>query len=117
MSNKLALLPGEQIVSSSDNDVLVLTTERVRYNSAVWGRANLISITLDAVASCGIVTRSYPLLLILTAIASIAAVASIFTFGETMFVSLLTVAGALVVGYFLSRRAVISIASSGGEAI
>ena len=47
MSNKISLLPGEQIVTSSNNDVLddvlVLTTNPVRYDFVVWGRSSLIS--------------------------------------------------------------------------
>lgn len=113
MSNKIALIPGEQIVISSDNDVLVLTTKRVRYDSVVWGRSKLTSITLDAVASCGLITRSSPLLLILAAIA----VAGAFIQRGDSLVGLLVVAVVLVVAYFLTRKAVISVASNGGQTI
>ena len=113
MSNKIALIPGEQIVTSSDNDVLVLTTKRVRYDSVVWGKSNLISITLDAVASCGLITRSFPLLLILAAITVVGA----FTQRGDAIVGLLFVAVVLVVAYFFTRKAVISVASNGGQTI
>ncbi len=113
MSNKIALLPGEQIVTSSDNDILVLTTKRVRYDSIVWGRSNLISITLNAVASCGLITRSFPFLLILAAIAIVAA----FTQRGGGVWGLLFVAMVLVAAYFLTRKAVISVASNGGQVI
>ncbi len=113
MSNKIALMPGEQVVTSSDNDVLVLTTKRVRYDSVVCGMSSLISITLDSVASCGLITRSFPLLLVLAAIAIVGA----FTRRGDALGSLLFVAVALIVAYFFTRKAVISVASNGGQTI
>ena len=117
MSNKIALLPGENVVTSSDNDVLTLTSKRVRYevryDFVVWGRSNLISITLGSVASCGLVTRSFPLLLILAAIAFLGA----FTQRGDALWLLIGAAIVLVVAYFLTRRAVISVASNGGQSI
>ena len=113
MSNKIALLPGENVVTSSDNDVLTITSKRVRYDFVVWGRSNLISITLGSVASCGLVTRSFPLLLILAAIAFLGA----FTQRGDALWLLIGAAIVLVVAYFLTRRAVISVASNGGQSI
>ena len=117
MSNKIALLPGENVVTSSDNDVLTLTSKRVRYevryDFVVWKRSNLISITLGSVASCGLVTRSFPLLLILAAIAFLGA----FTQRGDALWLLIGAAIVLVVAYFLTRRAVISVASNGGQSI
>jgi len=113
MSNAIALLPEEQVVTTSEKGTLTLTTKRVRYDSVVWGKSNLISITLDSVASCGLVTKSFPLLLILGAIAF---VGSLTQRGEG-FWGLLVLAAVLVAAYFFTRRAVISIASNGGEAI
>ena len=113
MSTKVALLPGEQVVMRSDQDILTLTTKRVRYDSTVFGSSNFISITLDAVASCGLVTKSYPLLLLFAAIALFAA----FTqYGEAQWMAF-AAAAVLVIAYFFTRRKVISIASNGGQAI
>jgi hypothetical protein len=113
MSNKIALIPGEEVVTSSDNDVLVLTTKRVRYDSVVWGRSNLISITLDSVASCGLITKSFPLLLIFAALAVVAA----FTQRGGAIGGLLFVAVVLIVAYFFTRKSVISVSSNGGQTI
>ncbi len=113
MSTKIALLPGERVVMSSDKDILTLTTKRVRYDSAVFGTSNFISITLDSVASCGLVAKSFPILLLLGAAALIGG----FTQrGEAQWM-FFGVAAVLVVVYFLTRRAVISIASNGGQTI
>ena len=113
MSNKIALLPGEQVVLSSDNDVLTLTNKRVRYDSVVWGQSNLIGITLSAVASCGLITMSFPLLLILAVVAILAGFSQR---GDSMW-GLFFVAAVLVVAYFVTRKAVISVASNGGQEI
>ena len=113
MSNKIALLPGEQIVLSSDNDILTLTNKRVRYDSIIWGKSNLIGITLSSVASCGLITRSFPLLL---ALAVVAILAGVSQRGDNMW-GLFFVAAVLAVAYFVTRRAVISVASNGGQEI
>ena len=111
--SKIALLPGEQVVLSSDNDVLVLTTKRVRYDSTSWGQSNLIGITLKSIASCGLTTRSTPLLIILAVVAALAA----FTQRGGEMMGLFLVAAALAAAYFLTRKAVISVASNGGQEI
>ena len=111
MSTSITLLPNELIVTSSDNGVLILTNRRVRYDSVVLGRSHLVSITLDSVASCGAVTKSYPFLLVLGAITLVA----FFAAARSWF--LLFVAAALIAAYFFTRRSVISVASNGGEVI
>ncbi len=113
MSSTIALLQGEQVVTSSDNGVLTLTTKRVRYDSVVWGRSHLVSITLGSVASCGLVTRSYPFLLILGAIAFLAS----FSQRGGGFWGLLIAAAVLIAAYFFTRKAIISVASNGGDSI
>lgn len=113
MSNKISLLPGEQVVTSSNNDVLVLTTKRVRYDFVVWGRSSLISMLLESVASCGRVTQSFPIILLFAGLAFFIA---LFQRGDQS-VLFLGLSIMLVVAYFLARRAVISITANGGQAI
>lgn len=111
--NNIALLPGEQVVLSSDNDVLTLTNMRVRYDSVVWGQSNLIGITLGSVASCGLITKSYPFLLILAVVAVLAGVSQ----GSGRMWGLVFIAAIFVVAYFVTRKAVLSVASNGGQEI
>jgi len=116
VGSAIALLPDEQeqIVLSSNNETLVLTTKRVRFNSVVWGRSNLISITLDSVASCGLVTASYPLLALVSIISLLIGIAE----GGTPTGSGITLlASVLAVAYLITRRVVLSIASNGGQVI
>ena len=115
-SKKIALLPGESVVMTSDKEVLTLTNFRVRYDAQDFGASSLIGITLDALASCGLITRSYPVLLILAGLALLVAFAGGGGNSERQYL-LFLVTAVLVVAFFLTRRAVISIASNGGQAI
>ena len=113
MSKSIELLVDEQIVLSSDNDALILTTKRVRYQSTVWGSSELVSITLGSVASCGFETKSYPITLILAAILLVVAFVQRGSIAE--YLVLLSVV--FIIAYFLTRRAVLSISSNGGQSI
>ena len=110
MKTAINLIPGENVVMSSTGDVLTLTTRRVRYNSVQWGQTALTSITLDSIASCGLVTLSYPILLIISLLTRVGAIVA-----ENL--AILIVSVILVVAYYFTRRAVIFISSSGGDHI
>jgi len=116
MSANIDLLPGEQVVMSSDNDILTLTTKRVRYDSAVFGTSSFISITLDSVASCGLTMKPYPILLLLAVLALLGAFPEFLFRGGMPWLTLGAVA-VFAVAYALTRQAVISIASNGGQTI
>lgn len=113
MDSTIALLPDEKVITSSDGGILTLTNKRVRYDSIQWGRSHLVSVTLGSVASCSLVTKSYPLLLVLGAVALLVS----FLQRGGAFVGMLVVGGVLIAAYFFAQRAVISIASNGGESI
>ena len=138
MSNKIELLPGELVVLSSfDNlslsntEVLTLTNKRVRYDSRRLGQSSLISITLGSVASCSLITKSYPFLLILAVLAVLIAVVlagisqDIGNWWTLIFIGnwwdlwwdLIFIAAIFVVVYFVTRKTVISVASNGGQEI
>jgi hypothetical protein len=113
MGNAIEMLQNEQVVLSSENDALVLTTKRVRYKSEVWGSTELVSMTLNSVASCVYKTKSYPIILILAAI--VFAFAFVGPSRSAPIIIFFVVI--LVVAYFLTRQAVLSISSNGGESI
>lgn len=107
-------LSGEYDLVKSDNGVLTLTNYRVKYDAAAKGDSKYVSIPLDAVSSCGLVTRSYPVLLLLAVIAGIVALAQperAFSF------VLLALALSFAVAYQTTRAGVITISSNGGENI
>jgi len=112
------LLPGETTVSENQLLNLTLTSRRVRYTHVVSGQTRIVSITLDSVASCGIISKSYPILLIL---AGLAAVFGAFLVtndpGEgAMRNGTFLLALALGIAYLATRRVVLAI-SSAGESI
>jgi hypothetical protein len=67
------LLPGERVVASSG--VVTVTNFRVLRDDAAVGRAHYVSITLDSISSCGLVTNSQPMLLVLGIIVAVAGLA------------------------------------------
>ncbi len=108
------LLPGEKVLMTSDKKILTLTNYRVRFDQAATGASNYISICLDCVASCGLVTRSRPLLLVIAAIVGIVGIAQ----NSNDLKAWSIIAAMILVGvYFITRKAVIAISSNGGEQI
>jgi len=107
--NKMNLMAGEEEIASIGDSIsgIMLTNKRVRGEMSVLGASDLISITLNSISSCGLTTKSYPLLLVLAVIAVLSAF-----FAESWQIAF----GALILGaiYFFTRKAVISIASNGG---
>ncbi|MGP1675747.1 MAG: hypothetical protein ACTS6J_01145 [Burkholderiales bacterium] len=107
-------IAGEQVLLTSDNGVLTLTNYRVKYDAKGTGASKFVSISLDAVSSCGLVTRTRPILLVLAAIGAIAA----FVQPESAArYGLLLIALCLAGAYFLTRSGVITVSSNGGEGI
>ena len=103
----------ESVVSSLNNTAITLTNKRVYFESKKASKSNYISMTLDAVVSCGLITKSFPLLLIAAAISGVGG----FTLrGDEKF-AVWGIAIAFLVVYFLTRRSMISIRSKGGASI
>jgi hypothetical protein len=106
----MELLLGERQISESSDGSIVLTSHRVRLDQG----GEFLSISLEQVASCGIGTRSHPILLVIAAIVWLCT----FQFSDARVTTLAfllgTVVGALIVGvYVMSRTQVIVIASAG----
>jgi hypothetical protein len=108
------LLAGEKVLLTSDKEILTLTNYRVRFDQATRGASNYISICLDCVASCGLITKSMPLLLVIAAIIGLVGIAQ--NNGDLKVLSI--IAAIILVGaFFITRKAVIAISSNGGERI
>lgn len=105
------LLPGEHVVSGYN--LLTLTNYRVFRETTGAGQSKYTSITLDAVSSCGLVTSSQPVLLILGILAAVAGLA----IKDDAQVVLLLAGVLLVIMYFATLTAVLVICSNGGERI
>jgi len=107
----MSQMDGERMIMEAHAGILRLTTHRVRLEYKATDHSKLVSITLDAVASCGLVTKTYPLLL---GLAILAALIGLFQFGSAQGVGifLLVVAMVLVGVYLASRSAVLEIGSA-----
>ena len=112
------LLKGEELISQSANNVVILTTHRIRYNATNSAQSHLVSMMLEKVSSCESRYQSWPVLLVLGVLAVLLGGFSLFQFGgQQMAAPAIAVGFVLVVAYFASRKHVISISSDGGSRI
>jgi hypothetical protein len=112
------LLAEETTISEADFEHLTLTTHRVRYDERIAGATRIVSITLDAVSSCGVVAKSHPILLLLAVVAVLLGAFLLSTGIQESNIpnGLILASVALAIAYFLTRAVVLSI-SSPGESI
>jgi hypothetical protein len=113
------LIEGEKIITTTDNNVIILTTHRIRStNSLGWGHRETTSIMLDMVSSIKTTYNSYPLLLVIAAIIGIGGFIVGNQHNSSYAVSFTVVLSVILVSiYFLTRKHVCVIASSGGSRI
>lgn len=112
--HSINLLAGERVIITSDNELLTLTNKRVRFAEKAAGRSSLVSITIDSVASCGLVTRSYPFLI---AAGVIAFAVGIFIQEENVRIIMCLSGLVLAISYLATRSAVLQISSNGNSEI
>jgi len=113
MSEKINLLPDEKIIQTPLDNRIILTSKRIRIDSPSVGSSDLVSMTLEAVASCRLVTRSYQLLVLLALLLIIPA------FLTKELYRWISIGGSLVllIAYLRTRYATLEIASKGGGTI
>lgn len=117
----MRLMTGESTLSSGIPAGLTLTTHRVRHDRVTSGGSAVTSLTLDAVASCAVVSKSHPILLLLAAFA--AAASFFFVRSEDgssqsgMVYVLLLLAVVLLLAYFLSRSVALALRSAGDSIV
>jgi hypothetical protein len=114
----VALFKDERIITTTDGNIIILTTHRVRYNSSGgWGKRNTTSIMLEKISSIQATYITYPTLLM---------IGGLFLLGSFMMSShgsaqdvqiLVGVAIAFCIAYFVTRKQVCIIASDGGARI
>lgn len=108
------MLTGERLIMSSEDNSLVLTDKRVKFEIKSRSKSAYKSIPIDQVATCALDTRTFPILLVLAALA----VLVIFAAPETgQRVGAGIAALILVAAYFGSRNGQIEIFSTSGESI
>ncbi|RFP66401.1 hypothetical protein D0N36_03370 [Hymenobacter lapidiphilus] len=113
------LLNGESLITQSPNNVVMLTSHRIRYNAASSSYAHLVSMMLEKVSSCEVRYQSHPGLLILGLL--VAGLGSLGFAGngdtQAMAMAAIVIGLVLVLVYFSTRKHIVSIASDGGSRI
>ncbi len=101
------LLPNEKVLLRSDEEDLVLTTHRVRYQAKAWRNVEIRSIMLDELASCALTRSKNTMFLVAAALSLI--------FGDAVIAagSGKVLAALLVLAYFTNRRQILALASAG----
>jgi hypothetical protein len=113
------LFEGEQIITTTDSNIVVLTTHRIRSNNSVsWGQHNTTSIMLEKVSAIQATYISFPILLVLAGTMGLGAALVSGQSGVGGGIALLIVlAIVFVIGYFATRKHVCVIVSDGGSKI
>lgn len=111
------MLKDEKVVIESDNNILTLTTHRIRYETKIWGKAHVTSIMLDELCSCSLRYKSSIILLIIGIVFGGALVIGGLASGESGSVGPGFIIGIIfIAAYFLTRKISLSF-RSGGDSI
>jgi len=94
----------------ADDGILTLTSRRIRLDER---KSRVVSITLDAVASCGLITKSHPWLIVFAAILALFGLYSLANQEPETGLAVLVGAAVLAAFYFGSRKALLAIRSAG----
>jgi hypothetical protein len=113
------LFTNEQIITSSNDNQVVLTNYRIHSETKDWGRSYSNTIFLEDISSVEVKYSSVIIFLILGAFALLAWISQMSNAMGDTGVGLITIflAIAFLLLYWFSRRHVIAITPNGGKAI
>lgn len=111
----MQLMPDEEILVTSNQDKIILTSQRVHLNDKEWGRSYQITLFLENISSIENVYKSNPILLVIAALGLIVGAVTV----DRAYEGGLSFGAFIVAVIFLllwlnSRRHVITISSNGG---
>lgn len=112
----MKLLPNEEVITSSDAQNVILTTERIYRIDAVWGSSYQVSICLEDISSIESKYTSRVWLIVI----AVVVVAMGFAFSDrnsSALMGSIVIAIACIIAWYMSRRHIISISSDGGAAL
>jgi hypothetical protein len=112
----MVLLPDEKILMQSEKGILTLTTHRIRKVTRGGGRPEVVSLTLDAVAACELVTKTNPLVLVLALVMGVFGTGRFHENSAEAIVALL-IAFALAALYYDLRTPILRISSPGNSIV
>jgi hypothetical protein len=110
------LFQGEQILTTTEDNIVVLTTHRIRSNNSYgWGQHSTTSIMLEKVSSIQLIYTSYPILFIVAGVLLLVGyiMNSQRVANGEMFIPVI-LAIICVGSYFFTRKHVCVVASDGG---
>jgi hypothetical protein len=106
------LMLGERVLRQTESGRLSLTTHRVRFDNPALGSTQLVSLTLDAVASCGLITKSHPWLMAVAIAFGFLGLLGIATNSAAVATPMIVAGIVCAIAYALTRSAVLAIGSA-----
>jgi hypothetical protein len=111
----MQLLPDEELLITSNQDKVVLTSQRVYLKDKEWGRSYQIILFLENISSIENVYKSNPVLLVIAALGLIVGLVTVDrAYDGGLWLGAFTVAGIFLLLWLNSRRHVVTISSNGG---
>lgn len=116
----MQLLPDEEILVTSNEDMIILTSRRIQLSSKEWGKSYQITIFLENISSIEVLYKSIPLFLV---IAGFCFLIGLLTLSQAQTNGATLPFGSFIVGiiflivWLYSRNHQVSIASNGGGKI
>jgi hypothetical protein len=111
----MQLLSDEELLVSSNQDRVILTSQRVHLNDKEWGRSYKITLFLENISSIENVYKSNPVLLVIAALGLIVGLLTVDRAYEGgLAFGAFTVAVIFFLLWLNSRRHVVTIASNRG---
>ena len=111
----MQLFPNEEILVTSNQDKIVLTSQRVHLNDKEWGRSYRISLFLENISSIENVYKSNPVFLVMAALGLIVGLVTVDrTYEGGLAFGAFAVAVIFLVLWLNSRRHMVTISSNGG---
>lgn len=114
---KQEYLPGEELVTESENKLITLTNFRLRFNSSNRGSAYIVSFMLNKISSIEVHYKSLWLLLIIGIVVIAGGLLAGAQNQGDMMIAGLVIGLVLILIYFLSRKHVVTVSSMGGAKI
>ncbi|MBI3134034.1 MAG: hypothetical protein HYZ14_05095 [Bacteroidetes bacterium] len=113
------LVENEELITQSDDQLICLTTKRIRYTSKSWGKSYLVSIHLEKISSIEVRYKSWVIILLIGILLGAASlfVSMQFYSGEDIMVAGLGLSFLCILTYFMTRKHVVTISSDGGASI
>ncbi len=113
--NQEAFIEGEELITISKGGLVTLTTHRIRLERSYSGQSYIISMLLRKISSIEVDSKSIPLLWIMGAITGLVSIYGIVQEEMELFIPLIVLALLFFIGYYKSRKHLISIRSDGAN--